>query len=175
MDEKYNLIFFEDQYSNLSVYNLNLVKISNMNFKKILVFLFLALGVMAISCKEEKKTETTTVENSQMKEVMAIHDEVMPKMGEVGKLVGQLKPMVDTTAQGKQYEKAMKELQAANDSMMKWMQDFGDQFDSDEILNGKELSEQKKLLLNVEEENIKIVKKQIEASISNAEALLDNK
>lgn len=139
---------------------------------KTLIILFLSFSTFMISCKEEKKTEATSVENNQMKEVMAIHDEVMPKMGKIGKLVGQLKPMVDTTAQGKDYAKAMRDLQAANESMMKWMQDFGDQFDSDEIMNGKELTEQKKLLLNVEEENIKMVKKQIETSIANAEALL---
>lgn len=143
-----------------------------MNFKKILTLLFLTFGIVAISCKEEKKTEAIPVDNMQMKEIMAIHDEVMPKMGKVGRLVGQLKPMVDTTAQGRQYATAMRDLQAANESMMKWMQDFGDQFDSDEIMNGKALSEQKKLLLNVEQENIKAVKKQIETSIANAEALL---
>lgn len=146
-----------------------------MNINKIGTLLFFVLASIAISCKEEKKTEAAPVVSTQMKEVMAIHDEVMPKMGKVGRLVGQLKPMVDTTAQGKRYEKAMKDLQAANASMMKWMQDFGDQFDSDEIMNGKELSEQKKLLLNVEEENIKVVKQQIESSITNAEALLDEK
>ena len=146
-----------------------------MNIKKTLILLFLVVGMVAISCKEEKKTEATPVHSLQMKQVMAIHDEVMPKMGKVGKLVGQLKPMIDTTAQGRHYETAMKDLQAANESMMKWMQDFGDQFDSDEIMNGKELTEQKKLMLNVEEENIKVVKKQIETSITNAELLLDKK
>lgn len=139
---------------------------------KNILFLSVVLSFVLIACKEEKKAEATPVANTQMKEVMAIHDEVMPKMGKVGKLVGQLKPMVDTTAQGKRYEKAMRDLQSANTAMMKWMQDFGDQFDSDEILNGKALSEQKKLLLNVEEENIKAVKKQIESSIAHAEALL---
>lgn len=139
---------------------------------KILILSCLAFGATAISCKDEKKTEPASVENNQMKAVMAIHDEVMPKMGKVGKLVGQLKPMVDTTAQGKEYAKAMRDLQEANESMMKWMQDFGDQFDADEIMNGKELTEQKKLLLNVEEEKIKTVKNQIETSIANAEDLL---
>lgn len=142
--------------------------------KNILV-LSIVLSLCMIGCKEEKKTEAAPMVSNQMKEVMAIHDEVMPKMGKVGRLVGKLKPMVDTTAQGKRYEKAMKDLQNANTSMMKWMQDFGDQFDSDEIMNGKELSEQKKLLLNVEEENIKVVKQRIESSITNAEALLDEK
>ncbi len=143
-----------------------------MNIMKTLTLFFLVIGTMAISCKEEKKAETSSKENGQMSEVMAIHDEVMPKMGKIGQLVGQLKPMADTTAQGKQYEKAMKDLQTANESMMKWMRDFGDQFDSDEIMNGKELTEQKKLMLNVEEENIKAVKKLIESSIQNAEALI---
>ena len=143
-----------------------------MNIMKTLTLFFLVIGTMAISCKEEKKAETSSKENGQMSKVMAIHDEVMPKMGKIGQLVGQLKPMADTTAQGKQYEKAMKDLQTANESMMKWMRDFGDQFDSDEIMNGKELTEQKKLMLNVEEENIKAVKKLIESSIQNAEALI---
>ncbi len=143
-----------------------------MNIMKTLTLFFLVIGAIAISCKEEKKAETSSGENGQMSEVMAIHDEVMPKMGKIGQLVGQLKPMADTTAQGKQYEKAMKDLQTANESMMKWMRDFGDQFDSDEIMNGKELTEQKKLMLNVEEENIKAVKKLIESSIQNAEALI---
>lgn len=139
---------------------------------KNIVILSMALSLLTVGCKEEKKPEATPVANNQMKEVMAIHDEVMPKMGKVGRLVGKLKAMVDTTEQGKRYEKAMRDLQTANTSMMKWMQDFGDQFDSDEILNGKELSEQKKLLLNVEEDNIKKVKQQIESSIAAAEALL---
>ena len=144
-----------------------------MKIIKTILLSMLTIGTVVTSCKEEKKTESAvSVENNQMKEVMEIHDEVMPKMGKVGKLVGQLKPMVDTTAQGKAYAKAMQDLQAANESMMKWMRDFGDQFDSDEIMNGKELTEQKKLMLNVEEENIKVVKKQIETSITNAEALL---
>jgi hypothetical protein len=145
-----------------------------MNIKKTFTLLFLAIGIVAISCKEEKKKEAEPVDNMQMKEVMAIHDEVMPKMSKVGRLVGKLKPMVDTTAQGRKYVTAMRDLQAANESMMKWMQNFGDQFDSDEIMNGKELSEQKILLLNVEEENIKTVKKNIETSIANAEALLED-
>lgn len=139
--------------------------------KKRTLVLLSSFLFMAISCKEEKKTEAP-VENNQMKEVMAIHDEVMPKMGTVGKLVSQLKSKIDTTAQGKLYEKAMRDLQDANESMMEWMQDFRDQFDSDEILNGKELSEQKRLWLNVEEEKIKVVKEKIETSIANAEELL---
>ncbi len=132
----------------------------------------LALWVaMALSCKEEKKT-TESQETTQMEEVMAIHDEVMPKMGVLGRLVGKLKAKVDSTEQGMAYEKAMKDLQAANNSMMQWMQGFGDRFDSGEILNGKVLTEQKQKWLDQEEEKVKALREQINSSIEKAEALL---
>jgi len=121
------------------------------------------------ACKDKKKASEGP---TQMQQVMAIHDEVMPKMGEIGKLVNTLKPMVDSTETGLQYEKAMNDLQNANKSMMDWMQGFGSKFDSDEILNGKELSDEKLNLLNKEEESVKKVANLINTSIANAEALL---
>lgn len=107
-----------------------------------------------------------------MQEVMAIHDEVMPKMGTLGKLVGELKSKVDTTATGQEYEAAMKDLQEANKAMMDWMRSFGLRFDSDEILNGKELTEEKQKWLNEEEVNVKALKEQINSSIEKAQGLL---
>lgn len=109
-----------------------------------------------------------------MEQVMAIHDEVMPKMGKLGKLVGELKSKVDSTEAGQQYETAMKDLQAANESMMNWMMNFGERFDSDEILNGKELTAQKKEWLNEEEEKVKALQQQINSSIAAAEEILGN-
>ena len=52
------------------------------------------------------------------------------------------------------------------------MMNFGDRFDSDEILDGKALTEQKQLWLNEEEEKVKKLKEQINSSIARAEALL---
>ena len=126
--------------------------------------------VIFMSCKEkEKKSESLT----QMKQVMAIHDEVMPKMGTIGKLVGELKPKVDSTETGIAYEMAMKDLQAAHKSMMDWMKGFGDRFTSDEILNGAELTKEKQMWLNEEEKKVIAQKKQINTSIENAEKLLE--
>lgn len=130
----------------------------------------LLLMVTVLSCKEEKKADANT---DQMKQVMAIHDEVMPKMSVFGKLVEELKSKEDSTATGQQYEAARKDLQAAHKSMMDWMQGFGDRFDSDEILNGKSLSPEKQKWLDEEEEKIKAVREQINSSIENAEALLN--
>nr|WP_299387032.1 hypothetical protein [Allomuricauda sp.] len=124
---------------------------------------------LAISCKSDKKNEEGV---SQMDQVMAIHDEVMPKMGPLGKLVGELKTKVDTTEAGQAYEAAMKDLQAAHNSMMDWMKGFGDRFDPDEILNGKELTPQKQQWLDEEEAKVKVLKEQINSSIQKAEELL---
>lgn len=124
---------------------------------------------ISLSCKQEKKTEEAP---TQMEQVMMVHDEVMPKMGTLSKLVAELKAKVDTTEMGKEYEASMKELQAANMSMMDWMKGFGDRFDSDEILNGKELTAQKKEWLNEEEEKVNALKEQINSSIERAESLL---
>src|SRR5690606_853108 len=108
--------------------------------KKTLLLLTCVFLLSNLACKEAKKTPEGP---TQMEQVMAIHDEVMPKMGKLGKLVGQLKSKVDTTEVGQQYEAAMKDLQEANTAMMDWMRDFGDRFDSNEILNGKELTQEK--------------------------------
>ncbi len=126
----------------------------------------IALITFFTSCKEEK-------ESSQMKEVMAVHDEVMPKMGQLGKLVGELKGIEnDSTEIGKQYKEARIALQDANEAMMDWMKNFGDRFTSDEILKGADLSEQKLQWLDEEEENVKALQEQINSSIENAQGLL---
>ncbi len=136
--------------------------------KKTIVFIILACGITFFSCKEEKKEVSIT----QMQEVMAIHDEVMPKMGEIGRLVGQLKPMADSLGMDSPEGKAMRKLQDANKAMMDWMQGIGQRFDADELMKGKALTEEKQLWLNEEEEKVKTVKEQINSSIANAEALL---
>ena len=133
------------------------------------IYLTILLLTLSFSCKEKEKE----VEGpSQMEQVMAIHDEVMPKMSTLGKLVGELNTKIDTTETGLKYEAAMKDLQAAHNSMMDWMKGFGDRFDSDEILNGKALSDEKQKWLDLEEVKVKDLKEQINSSIANAEALL---
>jgi hypothetical protein len=142
-----------------------------MKTRKQIVFL-IASFFLILSCKEGKKVEHKTL-NSQMKEVMAIHDEVMPKMSLLGKMVGEMTVKEDSSALGLQYKNARIDLQAAHKSMMDWMQGFGNRFDSDEILNGKELSGQKQIWLDEEEENVKALRDQINSSIEEAKKLLD--
>ncbi|MEM8847892.1 MAG: hypothetical protein AAFY00_04530 [Bacteroidota bacterium] len=136
---------------------------------RILYILPISFLFVCLSCKEQKKESEGP---TQMEEVMAVHDEVMPKMGKLGKLVGELKSKVDTTEVGQQYAASMKELQDANKSMMDWMMNFGNRFDSEEILEGKALTEEKQAWLNEEEEKVKALKEQINSSIEKAESLL---
>lgn len=139
--------------------------------KKYILIVVTLFTVLAFSCKEDKKIEVSS-ETNQMKEVMAIHDEVMPKMSNIGRLVADLRKKIDTD-QGNAIDKqAMLDLQDANKSMMDWMQGFGKNFDSEEILDGKELTPAKQKLLNEEEEKVKIVKEKINTSIAKAEELL---
>lgn len=134
---------------------------------RILVALLFTITIMA--CKQDTKVSP---ESDQMKQVMAVHDEVMPKLGKIGSLVAQLRKKIDSDQGGALEKKAMEDLQDANVSMMEWMQGFGDRFDSDEIINGKPLTEEKKQWLKEEEEKVKIVAEKINSSIANAEELL---
>lgn len=137
--------------------------------------LLMALVVCSNGCKNQKENQYP---NSQMTSVITQHDEMMLKMGTIGKLVSELKPKVDSTSEGQGYQKAMRDLQDANRSMMDWMQGFNEKFDSDEILNGKELNDQKKEWLREEAEKMEVLTLKINSSIENAETLLarqDNK
>ena len=131
--------------------------------KKVVLLLFIFL-VPFLSCKEE--------ENTQMKEVMAIHDEVMPKMGEVGSLVAELRKKIDTDQGGMAEKKAMKNLQEANTAMMDWMRGFGDRFNFEEIHNNQTLNKEKQVWLDEEEKKVKIVAEKINSSIAEAKVLL---
>ncbi|THD69555.1 hypothetical protein E7Z59_04305 [Robertkochia marina] len=136
---------------------------------KQLLFAFACLVAITTSCKQESKKEQP---NSKMAEVMAIHDEVMPKMGTIGKLVAELKPMADTSQTDSTYIKAVTDLQDAHRSMMDWMKGFGERFDSEEILKGKPLTPEKQKWLEEEEIKVKAMRDEVNQSIKNAEQLL---
>lgn len=139
--------------------------------RKYILIVITLFAILAISCKEDKKVEVSEA-STQMKEVMAIHDEVMPKMGEIGRLVAALRKKIDADQGNSADKKAMEGLQDAHKSMMDWMKGIGDRFEPDEIMNGKALNEEKKQWLNEEEEKVKIVKEKINSSIAKAKALL---
>ncbi len=130
-------------------------------------------ALLLTQCKEGPKTSPEAeASGTQMEEVMAVHDEVMPKMSEISKLVAELKPMADSTEAGAPYLKAMKDLQAAHTSMMDWMKGFGDRFDHEEIMKGKTLTAQKQQWLEEEEVKVKAMRDEVEQSLAAARELL---
>lgn len=108
--------------------------------KKIFISLLcFSLGISS-SChtkkQEEKQSSPITTEhddspaegeNILYKEVMSIHDEVMPVMGELMALNKQVKQKIDTVEDAKLKEalqQVSSELEAANEGMMNWMRKF---------------------------------------------------
>lgn len=129
----------------------------------------LSVGLLSLGCKGE----TSPSESNKMAEVIAVHDEVMPKMSEIGKLVALLKPMADSSETGLPYLNAMRDLQDAHAAMMDWMKGFGDRFDYEEVMEGKPLSPEKIALLKDEEVKVKAMRDLVLQSIKSAEKILD--
>ncbi len=138
-------------------------------------------ALLCIQCKESPKTESAadpgTAEMADagavtMEGVIAVHDEVMPKMKEISRLVAELKPMADSTEAGAPYLKAMTDLQGAYSSMMEWMRGFGDRFDHEEINQGKALTPEKQAWLEEEDVKVKAMRDEVEGSIAAAREVL---
>ena len=108
-----------------------------------------------------------------MEAVLAVHDEVMPEMKTIAKLVAELKPLADSTEAGAPYREAMVGLQQAHQSMMDWMTGFGDRFNSSEIKGGAPLSAEKQQLLEEELSKVTAMRNQVMQSIEQARAVLD--
>lgn len=128
--------------------------------------------LLLAGCRGEKNQEAKDAP-SQMEEVIAVHDEVMPEMKTIANLVAELKPLADSTGQDSQYAVAMQDLQAAHQSMMDWMQGFGNRFDHEEIMKGKALSEEKQAWLAEEQEKVEAMRNQVLGSIERAREVLE--
>jgi len=141
----------------------------NLNtMKKTILLVITAITTLVASCKQEKKEEGP----SQMEQVMAIHDEVMPEMSTINQLISELEKKTDTTEMAVKYKEAKTNLMDAHTAMMDWMKGFGDRFDSDEILKGKALTEEKQKWLDEEEIKVKEMKDKVNNSIAEAKKLL---
>jgi len=123
------------------------------------------------SCKN--KTEAQAEAQSQMQEVLAIHDEVMPKMGTIGNLISRIDEKIKETDSTEALLNASQDLKYSHKAMMDWMKTFGERFDSDEILKGKALSDEKQMHLDEEEIKVKALRDKINSSIKNAQELLE--
>ncbi|GGK14605.1 hypothetical protein GCM10007962_06080 [Yeosuana aromativorans] len=139
--------------------------------KAILLSLIL---VLTVSC-EKKPSQEAQAFKKAFKNVMTVHDEVMPKMNEMGKLSTELKTKVDTTAAGKTYQKALDSLGNAHTLMMTWMEDFSNRFPyAEDRLKGKSTEQILEDIeaLKSEKKKVDAVQNAVNGSINNAKTVL---
>ncbi len=140
------------------------------------LFLAVIIGFAAIACESGPTEEEQ--QNSLKDEVMEIHDEVMPKMGEMNTLKNELLADADSlSADSSNVEnlelsidlkQIASELEEANKSMMDWMRNYKPTFDEqthEEIMQYLEDQKVKagevktKILTSIEKAKAKIAEK----------------
>jgi len=139
------------------------------------IVLLLGLGlVFACNTEADKLSDEF---NTKMDMAIEVHDEVMPKMSEIGYLINELEKEIDSLNRDK-YEAAMEDLQLGHDRMMSWMKTFGDNFSSEEIQKGLQTKnmdsiKQKLKLIEMNYSAAEEMKTLINSAIENAENLLN--
>ncbi len=137
-------------------------------------FLLFSLLLLA-ACGASEKEQNALVEKEAFDTMIALHDEVMPKMGPINKLSRQLKsvfPVVDSTnaALGERVIQAIGDLEEADDGMMAWMNMNGGK--KLEKLQAEKSHEEIMQYIKEEENSITNVKGLMLSSIEQAEDLL---
>ncbi len=140
-----------------------MLKIQKM--KKIYLIVF-AIALFAAGCgksnSDDQVEEVAVNEEDELYEkVMAIHDEVMPKMNDLHKLKKQLEEEIKNSPdlveeRKQQIENRIKQLDEASESMMQWMRQFNPEdfkADKEEYLNY--LNEELEKVNNVKDEMLK--------------------
>ncbi len=146
-------------------------------FMKIYFNIFLAtltLLLIGYGCASSRGNNEGSELGSRFDTIMAIHDEVMPQMGNIHTLKKQLSNyletvLADTTENPSEALKAIakyqSDLEEADRLMMDWMHEFDQDWK-------KKAPKEAMLYLNEEKKRIEIVKRSMRRSISAAEKYL---
>ena len=128
-----------------------------------------------ISCLPSNKLDDSN--QKILSEIIKEHDVLMEKMGEIKKLANDIK---STLSEDSLSEKLVSSLKNSNKMMMKFMQDFSDEFPYDKYpMNSKDNKGDDELLkdvnqrLKIQKEIILNISKSFEESIFNAEKSLE--
>ncbi|MEP1035216.1 hypothetical protein [Ekhidna sp.] len=115
----------------------------------------LLTGLIAtlLACEPSKKAELQTLKD----EVIAIHDEVMPKMGELRKTRMTLEALADSLMESDSTRATMfgslaSDISNANEGMRQWMRAFEPEFEGTEEERMKYFKEQKVAVQKVKED-----------------------
>lgn len=132
---------------------------------KYFIVVLIAILVACGGAKEEKDPVSDLKE-----EVIAVHDEVMPKMGELRKVEKLLRSKADSLSEAdslvaNRHVAAADAIEHANEGMMNWMRNFDPNFEGTEEEILKYLDDQKK--------SIEQVKQKMLQSLDTGKALLE--
>lgn len=134
------------------------------SFLRIILVAILSIALFT-SCKNATDKNDSNTTSTLYDDVMAVHDEVMPKMGTIHNYKKELQAITDTLSNPEVSAKLTEsiiQLKEADDAMMSWMANF---------VAPKEEPKRTEYL-NKEMTSIKEVKSKMLAAIKNAEQLL---
>jgi len=131
--------------------------------------MILSLAALLFACTDPRQKEV----NELRKEAIQLHDDVMPRMGEMVELSGELKKMRasimdahDSTGKEKmKYTLAITELEVAHEGMMAWMNNFDPTYDESNPLDSAVV------YYKQQRDAISMVKQSMEQSIQKSESL----
>ncbi|MEO9482217.1 MAG: hypothetical protein ABJG47_02170 [Ekhidna sp.] len=130
--------------------------------KYLTLILFTASLIFSCGRKPENATNSSSAPeeislDSLKSQVLAIHDEVMPKIGELRKTRMELEVLADSlmeadSTNAKMFSRLATDLAAANEGMMNWMHQYDSEFDGTDDEIKEYLEGQKKSIQQVKED-----------------------
>jgi protein involved in sex pheromone biosynthesis len=143
--------------------------------KRILILLSFTMALSACSNNQndasnnatnsEQSTEEVRSEGLK-REVMDLHDKVMPEMGPMSKLQGQLLQAAQNSPDSAQLQTAAADLKQAKAAMMQWMRNFSGQY-SDELSEAEKVA-----FLEAEKSKMEEIDQETQAALQNGRAML---
>jgi len=132
------------------------------------VILLLLSACTLFSCNEDPKN---TQQYAQMERILNLHDEVMPEMSTISRLISALESATQADSTQVVLGESVEELKEANQAMMQWMIDFSEAFTTAEIMGKELIPQEKQSLLTQYEASATALKQKMLGAIKRADVL----
>jgi uncharacterized protein (DUF3084 family) len=149
-----------------------------MKLRKLLKYgsVSLIIALIITGCQDKAPKEVKMFDE-KMEKTIAIHDSVMPKMGEMSNLMKKLEQKKDSLSETKEVQAAKQDLEQSHDQMMTWMKDLSNTFTAEQINQGiktRDVDSLKKALKELDKlkNEAESMQRKINSSIEQAEELL---
>ena len=133
-------------------------------------FVLFVIVLILISCQKNPKKSQ---EFAQLERILKLHDEVMPEMGNISRLIDALERDFQSDSTQIALNAAVAELKSANSAMIQWMIDFSETFTTDEITGKIMISMDKQSILDSYEVSALSLKEKILSAIKQANAVMN--